>query len=316
VSPFLLVLGPEEFAGPPPAVLTPVGRRADARWATTVPVRAGADWRWASARSGRNVLAVYLAAIGPEPFLDPPVVVLAQVGASRRALWSAGSAVGASQVLSWKIPAAPYLPPYLGLAFGPEAGENSALFGTPVGVSARAAWAVRTAAGRGVNCEWAAAVLRVGATFDARWSFTQPVLAGGDFRWEGLARAGLGARLRWAADAGPGSSSIVVTLSTSKTTTVQEDSDAVTYRMTLTEPDGDPVDLSGADEVVAVLRGPGGAGTQVTLTVLDAAAGLVSLTLPDGYFPTPGRWKVQPRVVWGEDDYYNAPFKVRVKANP
>jgi hypothetical protein len=119
-----------------------------------------------------------------------------------------------------------------------------------------------------------------------------------------------------AAPAGGGSSSIIVTLSTKKTTTVQLASDGVTYRMSLTEPDGDPVDLSDADEVVAVLRGPGGAGTQVTLAVLDATAGLVSMTMPDGYFPSTGRWKVQPRVVWGSDDYYNSPFRVKVKANP
>jgi hypothetical protein len=113
-----------------------------------------------------------------------------------------------------------------------------------------------------------------------------------------------------------GVGTIVVTLSPTVTTTVQLGSDAVAFRMTVTEPDGDLVDPGLADTVEVVIRGPDGGLTAEGADIVSAADGLLEWTTPAGYFPTGGRWKVQARLTYPDGTvYYSPPFTVRVKAN-
>jgi hypothetical protein len=50
--------------------------------------------------------------------------------------------------------------------------------------------------------------------------------------------------------------------------------------------------------------------------VVDAALGLAAYAPPSGYFSTPGRWKIQAKIGWGDGSFFYSPvFKVKVKAN-
>jgi hypothetical protein len=108
----------------------------------------------------------------------------------------------------------------------------------------------------------------------------------------------------------------VVVLSATVSTTLQEDSDAVHFHLPLTEPDGDVLDLSDADTLVAVVSAPDRTKSTRSLTVVDADGGVAAYAPPSGFFTTPGRWKIQAKIGWGDGSFYFSPvFKVKVKAN-
>jgi hypothetical protein len=115
---------------------------------------------------------------------------------------------------------------------------------------------------------------------------------------------------------GAGGSLIVVTLSQTVTTTVQAASDGITFRLPLTEPDGDPLDLSNVDTLVAVIRDPAGVKVEHAMAVVSVTGGLADCQTPVGYFTAAGRWLIQARVTYGDGTvYFSKPFRVKAKEN-
>jgi hypothetical protein len=99
--------------------------------------------------------------------------------------------------------------------------------------------------------------------------------------------------------------------------TIQQGSAKVTFTVSLTDPDGAPVDLTNAATCTFVFASPGGARTTHAGAVSgNPTAGVVAYTTAAGVLDEPGRWKVQVEVVFDDaSEYFSAVGKFKVKAN-